>query len=279
MNNTTCANPECTEVVGAKGAKGLCPKHYRLSRPPCTIEGCSKPQRSQGFCGMHHRRFQTTGDPLTTVSGRVVREVGELCAAPDCENLRRKLDWCSQHYVQFRKLGAVGPLRYQWRERAGLPCEVCGEPCETRSTRCSDACAAVAVRWSAKGEERPTTAPCKLCGKDIRLQSRSGQRLPRTDVIYCKECGPYSPDARRFRRYGITPDVYAAALERGCDICGGYPDVLHIDHDHNCCSGKKARLCGSCNRGFLCGPCNRALGMFRDDPAIVRNAIRYLNAA
>jgi hypothetical protein len=34
---------------------------------------------------------------------------------------------------------------------------------------------------------------------------------------------------------------------------------LSVDHDHNCCSGKRA--CGECNRGLLCFNCNKKLGM------------------
>lgn len=56
----------------------------------------------------------------------------------------------------------------------------------------------------------------------------------------------------------------------GCAICqkpdGEGKDRLHLDHDHE--TGKA--------RGLLCGPCNRGIGMLRDDPALVRKALDYL---
>jgi hypothetical protein len=58
-----------------------------------------------------------------------------------------------------------------------------------------------------------------------------------------------------------------------CGICNislvlkGYKDSsVCVDHDHN--TGKV--------RGFLCNHCNRALGLFKDNPINLENAIKYL---
>jgi hypothetical protein len=51
-----------------------------------------------------------------------------------------------------------------------------------------------------------------------------------------------------------------------CEVCSRACDPLHLDHDH--ASGK--------TRGWLCGPCNRAIGLLRDDPALVRALAYYL---
>jgi hypothetical protein len=59
-----------------------------------------------------------------------------------------------------------------------------------------------------------------------------------------------------------------------CAICGqpetklykGTVGALQVDHDHE--SGEI--------RGLLCSACNSALGLFRDDLAIVRRAVDYL---
>lgn len=30
------------------------------------------------------------------------------------------------------------------------------------------------------------------------------------------------------------------------------------------------------NKEYLCGPCNMALGLLKDDPAIIREALKYV---
>lgn len=63
-----------------------------------------------------------------------------------------------------------------------------------------------------------------------------------------------------------------------CAMCGepfgdkGLRPV--IDHDHNCCSGKKT--CGKCLRGIIHHGCNVAIGLFKDDPSALRVAADYL---
>jgi hypothetical protein len=83
---------------------------------------------------------------------------------------------------------------------------------------------------------------------------------------------------RRIKSFGITIDEYIEMLreqEEVCAICKqpeeiGVPGqkmrVLSLDHDHD--TGKL--------RGLLCGTCNKALGGFRDDPAILESAMKYL---
>lgn len=63
--------------------------------------------------------------------------------------------------------------------------------------------------------------------------------------------------------YGMTPEQYDAMLDMQdgkCAICTQPPGdrLLHIDHDHSCCPGKKS--CGRCIRGLLCAACNAKLG-------------------
>jgi Recombination endonuclease VII len=77
-------------------------------------------------------------------------------------------------------------------------------------------------------------------------------------------------------KYGLSTDDGNTLLEAQkyqCAICG-VPEVvapgngsLHIDHDH----------ATDHVRGLLCSNCNRGLGFFKDDPALLLEAARYLN--
>lgn len=69
---STCRAPGCESVVGSKGAKGACPKHYKRlqahgsfdlpSRPTaCSVDGCEKARKAHGLCVMHLTRLQKRG--------------------------------------------------------------------------------------------------------------------------------------------------------------------------------------------------------------------------
>lgn len=72
-------------------------------------------------------------------------------------------------------------------------------------------------------------------------------------------------------------DKMLASQNGVCAICGGINDngrMLAVDHNHDCCPGK--RSCGNCVRQLLCGNCNNGLGRFKDNAALLKNAIEYL---
>lgn len=56
----------------------------------------------------------------------------------------------------------------------------------------------------------------------------------------------------------------------------GEPLPLSVDHDRTCCPG--VRGCGKCNRGLVCRNHNVGLGMFDDDPVLLKEAARYLES-
>jgi len=73
-------------------------------------------------------------------------------------------------------------------------------------------------------------------------------------------------------KYNISADEYDAleAAQLGvCAICH-LPQVagrrLSVDHDH-----ETGRV-----RGLLCSTCNSGLGMFKDDPRLLKLAFHYL---
>ncbi|MFW3172577.1 endonuclease domain-containing protein [Geodermatophilus sp. CPCC 206100] len=62
-----------------------------------------------------------------------------------------------------------------------------------------------------------------------------------------------------------------------CAIDGCEEPAFALDHDHRCCSVKRARDgCGRCIRGVLCRHCNSGLGFFMDDAEVIESAVRYL---
>lgn len=99
--------------------------------------------------------------------------------------------------------------------------------------------------------------------------------MPSNRLEYIRNWQRANPERRRAtelkHKFGITVEQYnkmLAAQGGTCAICASTPGLrrLAVDHDHET----------GIVRGLLCGPCNRALGMFRDDPALLAAAIRYL---
>jgi hypothetical protein len=80
--------------------------------------------------------------------------------------------------------------------------------------------------------------------------------------------------------YDLTPQQYIDILRAQggvCAICGksesgivrrGHASAVRMSVDHCHDSGRV--------RGLLCNRCNRAVGLFGDDPIVLRRAISYL---
>lgn len=113
--------------------------------------------------------------------------------------------------------------------------------------------------------------PCKCCGKIFKPNAPSH--------LYCsQECVDKGwSDGYLKNTYGITQIEYEALEEKQkgkCAICGGdgfkmrdwHWKKLVVDHCH--VTGKV--------RGLLCHNCNRALGLLKDDPQNLLNAVNYL---
>lgn len=152
--------------------------------------------------------------------------------------------------------------------------------------------------------DETATKRCPRCGETLPLTAFARDRGRRDGAsMYCKPCSAIrakefraaNPDkmqaskrksyAKQYRttgraallrnRFGLTIAQYDALLEAQggvCGICGRKPAAherkqdLCVDHDHG--TGQI--------RGLLCGECNSALGLFRDSPALLRQAIAYL---
>lgn len=111
---------------------------------------------------------------------------------------------------------------------------------------------------------REFTAECSRCHVEFSYTFRQKFRT------VCDLCRKYDADWKSFRLTGAEARELRG---RGrCDICGtttpgGRFANWHIDHDHET---KQVR-------GILCAPCNTAIGLLKDDPAVIQAALSYVH--
>lgn len=86
----------------------------------CSIEGCGKPAKTRGWCGMHYMRWRTHG---TTDDIAVAPKV---CSVVGCERRWIARGLCSLHYSRWQRLGDAGPAGLLTRQARGLACSIDG---------------------------------------------------------------------------------------------------------------------------------------------------------
>ncbi len=131
----------------------------------------------------------------------------------------------------------------------------------------------------------PALRKCLLCGKEYPA-TRDNFDESHGDGYHCRKCiKKQNPPMNQYEHnlkylYGITPDQYKLFFKNQnerCGICRCTLDQIFfdkrrvnksfdIDHDHKT---KKVR-------GLLCGSCNMGLAVFKDNPFVLINAIKYL---
>ncbi len=169
----------------------------------------------------------------------------------DCGAKKRHLEGCSSKY-RFCKCGIIITKR----------AKRCWD-CHLKKRRKNQA------KYLRLGMKR-----CPSCQEIKSLEDfylRKDRGVPYSD---CKDCTKTRAfDFKIQGKFGLAGKEYQLILDiqgRVCAICGASVSDngkrLAIDHDH-----KTGRI-----RGLLCNGCNVGLGMFRDNPKILRKAIRYL---
>ena len=90
----------------------------------CQVDGCDGEHKAKGFCDLHYRRFQKTGDPL--VVRRVAKWAGSLCKVDGCNSVVESKGYCNKHYIRLRLYGdPLGGSAFRIREK-NLRCSVDG---------------------------------------------------------------------------------------------------------------------------------------------------------
>ena len=108
-----------------------------------------------------------------------------------------------------------------------------------------------------------------MCGPDTKI--RVSESIRGRERKCASPTNPWvlrRKDNRKQRTHGLTRAEARAVIAKAagaCQLCG-QPGDLVVDHCHT--TGKI--------RGALCHHCNTGLGMFKDDPARLMAAVRYL---
>ena len=173
---------------------------------------------------------------------------------------------CSQHYTRWQRHG--DPL-----------IETRSSPMPEGATekwcpRCSVMKPLGMFNVRPNGRPKGWCGPCEKQYQSDRAKTEVG-KTQRRKASAKWAAGPRNAYNLQWR-YGLTVEQYDAILKSQggrCAICRAErPDSRtkqwHVDHCH--ATGKV--------RGLLCGQCNLGLGQFRDDPALLRQAIKYLAA-
>lgn len=128
----------------------------------------------------------------------------------------------------------------------------------------------------------PRKRNCKHCGKSC---------YSRSEVPFCRLCSlkmrtihhdrvKYKRYYALHKKYGLDEDGFLVLWEAFMGKCGicetqltmpentrGQPlTTVCVDHDHT--TGNL--------RGLLCNACNKALGLFKDNPILLNNALKWV---
>lgn len=167
----------------------------------CSVDGCDKPKLARGWCGMHWKRWRTTGS-------LELRKPSEKCSAEDCQAPPRSThaQYCETHYYRLRRTGKLTVDNPQRKQR-GI-CTVDG--CETKDHGPHGLCAMHFTRLRRHGDPlalRPNPMPA---GPD---HSR-----------WTGELASYRAVHQRVKKQRGVPSLHI------CVDCGG--QAQHWSYDH-----------------------------------------------
>lgn len=225
--------------------------------PPmiCEVADCRKPAVAKGLCDMHRKRYARHQDVAVARPDGWGRGHGH----PLYER------WRSMRRTARQSAGCVP----EWDVFQAFARDVGEAPSSTaRLYRLNEMkpFGPGNVTWRERVQDAPAGRTREQRNAYMRNWTR--ERPAQRKALYLK------------RHYGMTVDQYDAMYEAQggvCAICGGperaidprtgEPFLLAVDHDHRT----------GAIRGLLCLGHNRGLGLFDDDPDLLRAAIAYLD--
>ncbi len=253
--------PRCSvdECNSAQHAKGLCNKHYRIEikkeKPDCIIDGCGRKQNAEGLCNSHYMRKNRNGHLDTKRS----KDWGAKGNHPLYHNYK----W------MIRKQGKIS-IDKSWTDDFWCFVKDMGDKPEPR------------VTLSRKIMSKPFNKENCYWKLPVLepIQAKTHKEYQRKYIKRLREEKPAKFAEYDFKRhYGITLCQYNDMFSKQngkCLICDNEEKAKHpvsnmkrrlaVDHCHDT----------GIVRGLLCTNCNLALGGFMDSPAILEEAIKYL---
>ncbi len=228
-----------------------------------SCSSCGNPKvLAKGLCSKCYARMRRTGSLERTN----VLNIGP-CAFPGCDREAFAKGLCALHYAQ-----ADHPLKNIWKAlRSRYPGEF-----PPAWGKFEMFLADIGERPSPKHQFRRKNPRLPYSSDNVEWVEPVGVGNPHYDPDnYAK----YGREWRLRRKFKITGEEYDALLAAQggvCAICGqdgtkrhartGNAVLMHVDHDH--ATGKV--------RGILCSACNTSLGLFHDDPVLLRAAAAYI---
>lgn len=133
-------------------------------------------------------------------------------------------------------------------------------------------------KWYARNRERKQEYMRRY---NERARTRNRERMRE----WQRSQSPEQRWTRRLRiKHAMHPEDWRAmraGQDGRCYLCQELlpddPRKVAVDHDHRCCPPE--RSCATCRRGLACINCNTAIGMARDNPALLRMMAAALEQA
>lgn len=191
------------------------------------------------------------------------------CTVGQCDRKHHARGLCITHYTQFKRgITPAGPIKTRVSVK---PPECVEDGCDA-PVKAKGLCKAHYQRLLRYGHtmyrDRKTAA--KSCAIETCDNHLYAKDLCHAHYIKQRKWASFGVDAPRYQEMLREQNGVCAIChepERSPDKASGKTRDLAIDHDHET----------GAIRELLCSNCNRALGLFRDDPALLDAARAYLH--